>query len=161
VTLEPLLLLSFVAGLVGAMAGMGGGVVLIHHLVMGLPPKVSTTTSNLIIGVTALPGTSVYLASGLIDTGLWHRLATGVATFDAPLGGTDALRPLVGDLRLAASGQLSARLLVSLGVAVLLFTPYLRVLASVVFFAAVERNWKYAVFTSFVLIVLTYSLLMR
>ena len=61
----------------------------------------------------------------------------------------------------AARNQLSPRLLVILGVAVLLFTPFLRVLASVVFFAAVERNWKYTVFTSFVLIVLTYSLLMR
>jgi uncharacterized membrane protein len=103
----------------------------------------------------------VITSLALIIAGLlWHRLSTGVATFDAPLGGTDALRLLVGDLRLAASGRMSSRLLVSLGVAVLLFTPYLRVLASVVFFA-VERNWKYTVFTSFVLIVLTYSLLMR
>ena len=114
----------------------------------------------------ALVGTmlaaGVITSVALIVAGLlWHRLATGVATFDAPLGGTDALRLLVGDLRLAARNQLSPRLLVSLGVAVLLFTPYLRVLASVVFFAAVERNWQYTVFTSFVLIVLTYSLLMR
>jgi len=105
--------------------------------------------------------TGVVTSIALIVAGLlWHRLATGVATFDAPLGGTDALRLLVGDLRLAMSGRMSPRLLVSLGVAVLLFTPYLRVLASVVFFAAVERNWKYTVFTSFVLVVLTYSLLM-
>lgn len=114
----------------------------------------------------ALVGTmlaaGVITSIALIVAGLlWHRLATGVATFDAPLGGTDALRLLVGDLRLAARNQLSPRLLVSLGVAVLLFTPYLRVLASVVFFAAIERNWKYTVFTSFVLVVLTYSLLMR
>lgn len=106
--------------------------------------------------------TGVITSVALIVAGLlWHRLATGVATFDAPLGGTDALRLLVSDLRLAMSDRMSPRLLVSLGVAVLLFTPYLRVLASVVFFAAVERNWKYTVFTSFVLIVLTYSLLMR
>ena len=114
----------------------------------------------------ALVGTmlaaGVITSIALIVAGLlWHRLATGVATFDAPLGGTDALRLLAGDLRLAARNQLSPRLLVSLGVAVLLFTPYLRVLASVVFFAAIERNWKYTVFTSFVLVVLTYSLLMR
>ena len=114
----------------------------------------------------ALVGTmlaaGVITSIALIVAGLlWHRLATGVATFDAPLGGTDALRLLVGDLRLAMSDRISPRLLVSLGVAVLLFTPYLRVLASVVFFAAVERNWKYTVFTSFVLVVLTYSLLMR
>jgi uncharacterized membrane protein len=98
----------------------------------------------------------------LIIAGLiWHRLVTGVATFDAPLGGTDALQLLAGDLRLAVAGRLSPRLLVSLGIAVLLFTPYLRVLASVVFFAAVEHDWKYTTFTGFVLAVLTYSLVTR
>ena len=51
--------------------GIGAGAlkVLIHDLVMGLPPKVSTTTSNLTTGNT-LAGTSVYLANGLIDPGL-------------------------------------------------------------------------------------------
>jgi uncharacterized membrane protein YfcA len=52
--------------------------VLIHDLVMGLPPKVSTTTSNLIIGVTALAGTSVYLAAGLIDPGLAAPVILGI-----------------------------------------------------------------------------------
>ena len=51
---------------------------LIHDIVMGLPPKVSTTTSNLIIGVTALAGTSVYLAAGLIDPGLTAPVMLGV-----------------------------------------------------------------------------------
>ena len=98
----------------------------------------------------------------LIIAGLvWHRLATGVATFYAPLGGTDALRLLTGDLRLAAAGRLSPRPLVSLGIAILRFTPYLRVLASVVFFAIVEHDWKYTIFTGFVLAVLTYSLVTR
>ena len=45
---------------------------------MGLPPKVSTTTSNLIIGVTALAGTSVYLAAGLINPGLVAPVVLGV-----------------------------------------------------------------------------------
>jgi hypothetical protein len=47
-------------------------------MIMGLPPKVSTTTSNLIIGVTALAGTSVYLAAGLIDPGLAAPVILGV-----------------------------------------------------------------------------------
>jgi len=104
----------------------------------------------------------VVTSLSLIIAGLvWHRLATGVATFNAPLGGTDALRLLAGDLRLAVAGRLSPRLLVSLGIAILLFTPYLRVLASVVFFAAVEHDWKYTLFTGFVLAVLTYNLVTR
>ena len=66
--------LMFLAGVVAGMLGIGAGAlkVLIHDLVMGLPPKVSTTTSNLIIGVTALAGTSVYLAAGLIEPA-WSR----------------------------------------------------------------------------------------
>jgi uncharacterized membrane protein len=42
-----------------------------------------------------------------------------------------------------------------------MLTPYLRVVASVVYFMAGLRNWKYAVFTGFVLAVLTYSLFLR
>jgi uncharacterized membrane protein len=112
--------------------------------------------------VGTLLATGVITSIALIVAGLlWHRLATGVATFDAPLGGTDAVRLMVGDLRVAVTGRLSPRLLVSLGIAVLLFTPYLRVLASVLFFALVEHDWKYTACTGFVLAVLTYSLVMR
>lgn len=72
--------LMFGAGLVAGMLGIGAGAlkVLIHDLVMGLPPKVSTTTSNLIIGVTALAGASVYLAAGALDPGLIAPVMLGV-----------------------------------------------------------------------------------
>ncbi len=72
--------LMFGAGLVAGLLGIGAGAlkVLIHDLVMGLPPKVSTTTSNLIIGVTALAGTSVYLAHGLIDPGMAAPVILGI-----------------------------------------------------------------------------------
>jgi len=74
--------LMFVAGLVAGLLGIGAGAlkVLIHDLVMGLPPKVSTTTSNLIIGVTALAGTSVYLGAGFIDPGLAAPVILGVTS---------------------------------------------------------------------------------
>ena len=72
--------LMFGAGIIAGLLGIGAGAlkVLIHDLVMGLPPKVSTTTSNLIIGVTALAGTSVYLSAGLIDPGLAAPIILGV-----------------------------------------------------------------------------------
>jgi hypothetical protein len=72
--------LMFGAGLIAGLLGIGAGAlkVLIHDLVMGLPPKVSTTTSNLIIGVTALAGTSVYLMAGLIIPGLAAPVILGV-----------------------------------------------------------------------------------
>jgi uncharacterized membrane protein len=50
------------------------------------------------------------------------------------------------------------RLLVNLGIAVLMLTPYVRVLASMLYFMLVERNLKYGLFTAFVLAMLTYSL---
>lgn len=72
--------LMFGAGVIAGLLGIGAGAlkVLIHDLVMGLPPKVSTTTSNLIIGVTALSGASVYLAAGLVDPGLAAPVILGV-----------------------------------------------------------------------------------
>jgi uncharacterized membrane protein YfcA len=72
--------LMFVVGLVAGLLGIGAGAlkVVIQDLAMGLPPKVSTTTSNLIIGVTALAGTSVYLAAGTIDPGLAAPVVLGV-----------------------------------------------------------------------------------
>jgi uncharacterized membrane protein YfcA len=74
--------LMFMAGMVAGLLGIGAGAlkVLIHDLVMGLPPKVSTTTSNLIIGVTALAGTSVYLSAGLIDPGQIAPTILGVVS---------------------------------------------------------------------------------
>ena len=79
--------LMFGAGLIAGLLGIGAGAlkVLIHDLVMKLPPKVSTTTSNLIIGVTALAGTSVYLAAGKIDPGAAVPVITGI-TLGAFLG---------------------------------------------------------------------------
>lgn len=70
----------FAAGLVAGLLGIGAGAlkVLIQESLMHLPTKVSTTTSNLIIGVTALAGSSVYLAAGLIDPGLVAPVVLGI-----------------------------------------------------------------------------------
>ncbi len=73
--------LMYLAGIIAGLLGIGAGAVkvLIHDLVMGLPPKVSTTTSNMIIGVTALAGASVYLVAGLINPGLAAPVILGIA----------------------------------------------------------------------------------
>lgn len=74
--------LMFAAGMIAGLLGIGAGAlkVLIHDLVMGLPPKVSTTTSNLIIGVTALAGTSIYLGAGLIHPAIAAPVILGVVS---------------------------------------------------------------------------------
>ncbi|MCL4558651.1 MAG: sulfite exporter TauE/SafE family protein [Deltaproteobacteria bacterium] len=70
----------FMAGVVAGLLGIGAGAlkVLILDLLMGLPPKVSTTTSNYIIGITALAGSSVFFASGYLKPGLAVPIILGV-----------------------------------------------------------------------------------
>src|SRR3989449_3733166 len=99
--------LMFGAGMVAGLLGIGAGAlkVVIHDLVMGLPPKVSTTTSNLIIGVTALAGTSVYLATGLIDPGLAAPVILGVAAGAVP-GTRGPVRPTHETVRPVCLGVL-------------------------------------------------------
>ena len=77
-----------VAGLAAGMLGIGAGAfkVTVQESILGLPPKVSSTTSNFIIGMTALGGTSVYLLSGLLNLTLMGPMAIGT-TIGAVLGG--------------------------------------------------------------------------
>jgi hypothetical protein len=77
----------FVAGIAAGMLGIGAGgfKVSIHELVMGMPSKVSTATSNFIIGMTALAGASVYFTSGFLYLNLAATLAIGT-TVGSTLG---------------------------------------------------------------------------
>src|SRR5436305_493567 len=97
---------AFFAGFLGALTGLGGGVVIVPMLVllfhvdlryaigaslvsgalkvlaldqaMRLPFKVSTTTSNFMIGVTAAASAGVYLSRGYINPGLALPVLLGV-----------------------------------------------------------------------------------
>jgi uncharacterized membrane protein YfcA len=77
-----------VAGLAAGMLGIGAGAfkVSIHELILRMPAKVSSTTSNFIIGITALAGASVYFASGLLFISLAAPMAVGT-TIGAVAGG--------------------------------------------------------------------------
>jgi uncharacterized membrane protein YfcA len=77
-----------IAGLAAGMLGIGAGAfkVTVQEGIMRMPPKVSSTTSNFIIGMTALAGTSVYLFSGLLNITLMGPMAVGT-TVGAILGG--------------------------------------------------------------------------
>jgi uncharacterized membrane protein YfcA len=72
--------LMVIAGMIAGLLGIGAGAfkVLVQDLAMGLPTKASTSTSNMIIGVTALAGSSVYLAAGLISPVLAVPIILGV-----------------------------------------------------------------------------------
>lgn len=77
-----------IAGLAAGMLGIGAGAfkVTVQEHILKLPPKVSSTTSNFIIGMTALAATSVYLFSGLLNLTLVAPIAIGT-TIGAIIGG--------------------------------------------------------------------------
>ncbi|MFY9728329.1 MAG: sulfite exporter TauE/SafE family protein [Bryobacteraceae bacterium] len=72
--------LMFSAGLLSGLLGIGSGAMKVVAMdqIMGLPFKVSTTTSNFMIGVTAAAGAGVYLSRGYIDPGLAMPVMLGV-----------------------------------------------------------------------------------
>jgi len=63
------LMLMFAAGIISGVLGIGAGVVkvLAHEIAMKVPTKVSTATSNFMIGVTAAAGAGVYLRRGVVE----------------------------------------------------------------------------------------------
>ena len=74
------------------------------------------------------------------------------------LAATSVGQFIITDVRQVTTAAARPRLLVNVGIAVLMLTPYVRVLASMLYFVFVERNVKYSLFTAFVLATLTYSL---
>jgi uncharacterized protein len=74
------LALMFLAGVLSGLLGIGSGAVKVLAMdrAMKLPFKVSTTTSNFMIGVTAAAGAGVYLNRGYIDPGLAMPVMLGV-----------------------------------------------------------------------------------
>lgn len=72
--------LMFVAGVLSALLGIGSGIVKVLAMdrTMKLPFKVSTTTSNFMIGVTAAASAGVYLHRGYIEPALAFPVMLGV-----------------------------------------------------------------------------------
>jgi uncharacterized protein len=72
--------LMFVAGILSALLGIGSGIVKVLAMdrAMKLPFKVSTTTSNFMIGVTAAASAGVYLHRGYIEPVLAFPVMLGV-----------------------------------------------------------------------------------
>jgi len=72
--------LMLVAGMLSGLLGIGSGAfkVLAMDQAMRIPFKVSTTTSNFMIGVTAAASAGVYLSRGYIDPGLAMSVMLGV-----------------------------------------------------------------------------------
>ena len=103
---------SVVAGVTSALLGIGGGLVKVPvmHVVMGVPLRVATATSNLMIGITASASAIIYLLRGGIDPYVASPTAVGVF-FGASLGSRIAHR-------------IDVKILRGLFVAILLYTSW-------------------------------------
>jgi uncharacterized membrane protein YfcA len=88
----------YLAGATSGLLGIGSGALKVPamDLAMGLPIKVSTATSNFMIGVTAAASAGVYLARGDIDPFIAAPVAAGV------LVGALARSRLLGRIRSAS-----------------------------------------------------------
>lgn len=103
---------SLFAGVISALLGIGGGIVKVPvmHLGMGVPMRVATATSNLMIGITATSSAIIYFLRGGIDAYVAGPTVLGVFV-GATIGSRSAHR-------------VDARLLRVLFVAVLLYTAW-------------------------------------
>jgi uncharacterized membrane protein YfcA len=87
------------AGVASALLGIGGGTIKVPlmHLAMGVPLRVATATSNLMMGITAAAGAVIYLLRGEIDPYVAGPTGIGVflgATFGSRVAHRIGLRYL-------------------------------------------------------------------
>jgi len=68
------------SGVMSALLGVGGGVINVPTMntLMGVPLRVATATSNLVVGVTAIASAIIYLVRGEIDPYVAGPVALGV-----------------------------------------------------------------------------------
>jgi uncharacterized membrane protein YfcA len=92
--------LMFWAGTLSGLLGIGSGAlkVIAMDQAMGVPFKVSTTTSNFMIGVTAAASAGIYLSRGYIEPGLAMPVMLGVLA-GSIFGARQLIGAKVGALR--------------------------------------------------------------
>ncbi|HUK56303.1 MAG TPA: sulfite exporter TauE/SafE family protein [Nitrospiria bacterium] len=96
--------LMFVAGTISGLLGIGSGAVKVLAMdqAMRIPFKVSTTTSNFMIGVTAAASAGVYLNRGYIDPGLAMPVMLG-ALLGSLVGAQELVKARTRQLRIVFS----------------------------------------------------------
>jgi uncharacterized membrane protein YfcA len=101
--------LMYIAGVLSGLLGIGSGAVKVLAMdrAMRIPFKVSTTTSNFMIGVTAAASAGLYLRRGYLDPGLAMPVVLGILP-GALLGTTVLARAKTPTLRLIFTLVLAA-----------------------------------------------------
>ena len=107
------------AGIVSALLGIGGGIIKVPlmNIGMGVPLRVATATSNMMIGITAAASAIIYVARGGID--VYSAAPTAIGVF---LGATAGSR---------LAHRVDLRILRWLFVAVLVYTAIQMLLRAV------------------------------
>jgi uncharacterized membrane protein len=117
-----------------------------------LGPDMETALSHVLLG-------GVLASFVLIMSGLVSAYALGdTAALGPPIVSGNFLVFASQQISLLTSGSVAPRTLVTLGILVLMLTPYVRVLSSVVLFGLRERDLKFTLITLFVLCILTAGL---
>ncbi len=103
--LAPGAVISFIAGSISGLLGVGGGVINVPtmNVLMHVPIRVSTTTSTYMLAATAAASSVVYIASGQLDPLLAAPVALGVIV-GAKIGSRLSMRVSQDVLRLAFIG---------------------------------------------------------
>ena len=115
---------------------------------------------DLLVGYLLLCG--VLLSMALIVGGMvWRFIRIGQLSVSQQIAGMNLFEFVAAEVRIVLADHLRPRTLIACGIAVLMLTPYLRVLASMLYFIIALKNWKYSLFTAIVLGVLTFSLFIR
>ena len=104
--------LMFGAGTLSGLLGIGSGAVKVLAMdkIMGIPFKVSTTTSNFMIGVTAAASAGIYLSRGYVNPGLAFPVMLGV------LAGSLLGAKVLVNIRVSLLRTIFALVLVALGI---------------------------------------------
>ncbi len=112
-----------------------------------------------LVGTLLLIGVMASLA--LVAAGaIWSFLSTGRMVPNYRIVGMNFFGFAVATAAGLRHGLFTPKLLINTGIVTLMLTPFLRVLASMLYFLLV-KNPKYTAFTAFVLAVLAWSLFLR
>jgi uncharacterized membrane protein len=113
---------------------------------------------NTVVWSILLGGLTVSIT--LITAGLiWLLQVAGTFETLPAIAAVNLLEFVVYIVGNAGTGETGPAFLIYIGIAVLLFTPFARVLASSLYFSLIEHDWKFACITAFVLAVLSVILL--
>lgn len=86
--------ISFLAGAISGLVGIGGGVIKVPTMVLGMkiPMRAASATSNLMIGVTAIASLFIYYADDKVD--LFVGSAVAIGTFFGSLLGANLMQKM-------------------------------------------------------------------